>query len=99
MIAIADRHLLGLLILGAAMGCASPAPKTPCADVLLVHGNIHTVDENLPHATALAVQGTRILAVGEDSAIQDQHFCRGVTTVVDLEGRTVLPGLIGHRKR
>jgi predicted amidohydrolase YtcJ len=65
-----------------------------CADVLLVHGNIHTVDENLPHAAALALRGHRILAVGEDAAIRDQHLCPGVTTVVDLEGHTVLPGLI-----
>ncbi len=99
MTAIADHCTLALLILGAAMGCTPPAPKTPCADVLLVHGNIHTVDEDLPHATALALQGVRILAVGEDSALQDQHFCPDVTSLVDLEGRTVLPGLIdahGH---
>lgn len=99
MTALADHRTLALLILGAAMGCTSPAPKTHCADLLLVHGNIHTVDENLPHASALAVQGDRILAVGEDAALQDRHFCPGVTKVMDLEGRTVLPGLIdahGH---
>lgn len=84
----------GLLILGAAMGCTSSAPTMQCADVLLVHGNIHTVDESLPHATALALQGDRILAAGDDTALQDQHLCPGVTNVVDLQGRTVLPGLI-----
>jgi len=85
---------LALLLLGAAMACTSPDPERQCADILLLHGNIHTVDEDLAHATALAVHGNRILAVGEDSALQEQHLCRGVTTVVDLEGRTVLPGLI-----
>lgn len=90
---------LGFLMWGTLVGCNAPLERTRCADTLFLHGNMYTVDDQLPHATALAIQGHRILAIGEDVDIQEQYLCPGVTTVVDLEGRTVLPGLIdahGH---
>ncbi len=59
-------------------------------DLLLINGRIYTMDPERPRATALAVCGERIRAVGED----DLRALAGPgTEVVDLEGRTVLPGL------
>lgn len=60
------------------------------ADVLLIHGRIYTMDPRCPRATALAICGERIRAVGEDDL---RALAGPETEVVDLEGQTVLPGL------
>ncbi len=60
------------------------------ADILFVNGLIYTMDPESPRASALAVGGERILAVGGDD-LRDLAGPR--TQVVDLGGRCVLPGL------
>lgn len=60
------------------------------ADILLINGRIYTMDPQCPRASALAVCGGRIRAVGGD----DLRTLAGPgTEVVDLEGRALLPGL------
>jgi len=62
------------------------------ADTVYLNGNIYTVDDQNKTATAMAIQGDRFILVGSDQAAKD---CVGDhTTVVDLKGKTVLPGLI-----
>ncbi len=59
-------------------------------DRILINGRIRTLDPAHPHASALALSGERILAVGDDS-LRD---LAGPRTIVDnLGGRFVLPGL------
>jgi predicted amidohydrolase YtcJ len=57
---------------------------------LFVHGRIRTMDAAAPTATAMAVDGGRIVAVGDDETI------RALGTpddeVTGLDGRPVLPG-------
>ncbi|HTX63160.1 MAG TPA: amidohydrolase [Acidimicrobiales bacterium] len=60
------------------------------ADVVLVNGVVHTVDPSLPRASAVAVRGGSIVAVGGDGAVRDLRGPR--TETIDLRGRTVLPG-------
>jgi len=61
------------------------------ADLILTNGLIATQDERRSFATALAVKAGRFLAVGSDSEVL-QH--RGSDTkMVDLRGRTAIPGL------
>jgi predicted amidohydrolase YtcJ len=58
-------------------------------DLLLINGNIYTVNEKQPHAEAVAVKHKRIVFVGSDvdaKKFQAKH-------VVDLAGKTVVPGL------
>ena len=61
------------------------------ADIVLRHGKVVTVDRDFSIAQAIAVQGERILAVGSDSDIA--ALIGPETRVVDLAGRTVIPGL------
>ena len=62
------------------------------ADQLLVNGQIYTMDAGRPRASALAIAGERILAVGDDAAtLRDLLAPGGI--VLDLGGRCVLPGL------
>ncbi|MBI3162627.1 MAG: amidohydrolase family protein, partial [Chloroflexi bacterium] len=62
------------------------------ADVIFVNGAILTMDNAIPGAQALAIQGNAILAVG---SIQEVFAHRGEgTRVVDLEGKTLVPRCI-----
>jgi len=73
----------------------TPAPDVVVADLVLVNGNVITVDDVLPRASAVAVSGDRILAVGDDATVRE--YAGPATEVIDLEGRTVVPGFIeGH---
>jgi predicted amidohydrolase YtcJ len=67
-------------------------PADGPADIIFRGGPILTMSDRAPRAEALAVRGERILAVGR---LQDVEARRGPRTrVVDLDGRTLLPGLI-----
>ncbi len=59
---------------------------------LLVHGHIYTADPSRPWAEALAIDGTRIVAVGSDGDLM-RRWQKGAR-VVDLGGRTVIPGIV-----
>jgi predicted amidohydrolase YtcJ len=61
------------------------------ADIVLRGGKIVTVDRDFSIAQAVAVQGDRIMAVGRD---RDMDALIGpATQVIELAGRTVVPGL------
>ena len=71
---------------------ASSWDSWPHADLVLLNGNVVTADADDSIAEAVAVKGSRIVAVGRNRRVSET-IGRG-TEVVDLEGRTVLPGLI-----
>ncbi|MGZ6388397.1 MAG: amidohydrolase family protein, partial [Ktedonobacterales bacterium] len=62
--------------------------------LLLLNGNIHTMDADHPHATAMALDrgSGRILAVGDEAEIR--QLASPLTDTLDLRGATVIPGLI-----
>ena len=75
----------------------APAPETGAGRAaeaeLIVHGaRIATMSAPGAAASALAIAGGRILAVGSDAEVL-AHRTSG-TQVVDAGGRTVIPGLI-----
>ena len=62
------------------------------ADTILFNGKIITVDENFTIVQAVAISGDRIEMVGTD---QEVLQLKGTNThVINLHGKTVLPGLI-----
>ncbi len=62
------------------------------ADLILRHGKIVTVDRGFSIRQALAVKDGRLIKVGTDDEVE---AIRGPQTeVIDLGGKTVLPGLI-----
>jgi len=62
------------------------------ADLILHNGKVVTVDRDFSIAEALAIRGDRLIRVGTDDEVM---ATRGPeTTVIDLGGKTVLPGLI-----
>ncbi|MBV9249692.1 MAG: amidohydrolase, partial [Acetobacteraceae bacterium] len=81
------RFLLSTLL--ALTACCQKAPARE-ASLILMNGKIWTEDPTQPLAQAVALDGCRILAVGNDQAIQ--RFAGPDTQRIDLGRRLVLPG-------
>ena len=86
------RAILLVLALFAAAAAGPASAQAP--DTVLVNGKIVTVDDRFTIAQALAIKGERILKVGTTAEVE---ALRGPQTrVIDLAGRTVIPGLIDN---
>lgn len=73
------------------------AQESEDADLVLLNGNVYTVDAAHPRAQAVAVRGGRVVFVG--STREAEALIGAGTEVVDLEGQTMIPGMIdshGH---
>jgi predicted amidohydrolase YtcJ len=110
------NRLVILLLLSMILACApwaisptptdapAPAPTTTrmepahSPDAILHNGIVLTMNEFQPQAQAIAIEGGRILAVGSNAeilALRDPS-----TRVIDLQGKTILPGFIdSHQHR
>jgi predicted amidohydrolase YtcJ len=82
--------LAGLAL--AALGFVSPTQAQNAADTVLLNGKIVTLNAAAPTAEALAVRDGKIIAVGRSADIR--ALGGAGTRVIDLAGRTVVPGLI-----
>ncbi|MFB6435525.1 amidohydrolase [Streptomyces sp. NPDC056411] len=60
------------------------------ADLVFRSGPVHTVDPARSRASAVAVRGDRIIAVGPDA--EDLDLIGPATEVVDLRGKLLIPG-------
>jgi predicted amidohydrolase YtcJ len=80
--------------LALALSAAMPAYGAQTADLVLVNGRIVTVDDQFSIAEALAVRGSRIVAVGK--SVEVMKLADDRTRKLDLHGRTVIPGLIDN---
>jgi predicted amidohydrolase YtcJ len=68
------------------------AAETGKADVVLWNGKIYTADPARSIRQAIAIKGNTIVAVGDDDEVAP--LIGAATTVVELKGKLVLPGLI-----
>lgn len=64
--------------------------QTP--DTILINGKILTIDQQFSTHEALAIRDGRILAVGRNADVRE--LAGAGARVIDLQGRTVIPGLI-----
>ena len=69
-----------------------PEPEARHADMLLTGGTVLTMDPLGSATEAVAISRGRILAVGSASDLA--AFAGPATEVIDLEGHTVIPGII-----
>src|SRR5687768_12115350 len=79
--------MVAVLVVVAAMPASAQV-----ADTILVNGRILTVDSRFSVHSALAVREGRILALGSDQEVR--KVSGPATRTIDLQGRTVIPGLI-----
>jgi predicted amidohydrolase YtcJ len=74
------------------LGLGGAARGAEDADLILLHGKVVTVDCDFSIRQALAIKGERLLRVGTNEEVLKT---RGpLTAMIDLGGKTVLPGLI-----
>jgi predicted amidohydrolase YtcJ len=79
------RSLMVMAVLAAA-----PARAQDC-EIVLHGGKVATMDERGTMATSVTIKGDRITAVGTAPGVPPHDAC---AALIDLGGRTVLPGLI-----
>jgi predicted amidohydrolase YtcJ len=85
-------HNWFIRIVGAALAMSfSAAARAEDADLIVHHGKIVTVDGKFSIASAIAVKGDRIAAVGTNAEVL--KLAGPKTEKIDLKGKTVLPGL------
>lgn len=65
--------------------------RAETADLILVNGNVHTINAKQPRAEAIAINGERIAFVGSNAEVE--KWKGEQTSVLDLAGKTVVPGL------
>ena len=66
--------------------------QTPPAELVVTNARIYTVDDVRPLAQAMAVRGGRLVFVGSDRGAL--AYRGSATRVVDLQGKTVIPGMV-----
>lgn len=90
------RNFLGataaVLALGSGVSArAQQEPEAMTADLILHNGRFTTLDRSRPKASAVAIAAGTFLAVGEEQEVM--AFAGPATRVIDLKGRSALPGL------
>ena len=81
------------LVFSMGLGVIACVSKPEPATLVLLNGDIDTLDSGIPHARALVITGNTITSVckTDDWA---RRYVGETTRVIDLEGKFVLPGLI-----
>lgn len=72
--------------------CQNEEKRRERADLILINGNIITVEAQMPKAEAMAIKGDGIQSLGTNEEVlkyRGEH-----TEIFDLKGKTVIPGLI-----
>ncbi len=86
---------LAFTLLAITGSAAATSPAKPFADTIYVGGDIITVNDSALTTEALAIKNGRILAVGNEAELLQLR--NENTQVVDLAGKTMIPGFIdGH---
>jgi predicted amidohydrolase YtcJ len=90
------RNLAALAAIGLAFDinparAQTPPPAAP-ADVIYYNGVVVTMDPGQREAQAVAVTGANIIAVGSNTSVD--KFKGSATKLVDLKGKTIVPGFI-----
>ena len=86
------RARLSCAIVAAVLVAAARPAAAQEIETILVNGKILTVDPQSSTRSALAIREGRIAALGTDADVRRLAGPR--TRTIDLQGRTVIPGLI-----
>lgn len=83
--------LVLLLLLVPAPSSGVRAQPAPPADTLFQNARIVTMDATRPFASAIALKGEHVVAVGSFEELK--QFVGADTRTYDLQGRTIIPGI------
>ena len=89
---VTSRSTWRSVLLISVVACSGPQGTGPKQkpDLVLWGGDVRTMDPMNPKATAIAIAGDKIIAVGSDADLR----ALGATREIALGGKTVTPGLI-----
>ena len=88
-----DRYAAAVLLCLLALSACSERVADPNdPDLLLINGNIITMDDDESIVEAVSIRGNKIVAIGTTSKVKG--FAGPDTQIIDLDGLTVTPGLI-----
>lgn len=73
------------------LGLVPAALLAQDADTIYVNGNVYTVDDTFSTASAFAIKDGSFIYVGNDAGARERAGPN--TTVINLDGKTVIPGL------
>lgn len=90
------QYTAWLVVLALALQCQNKGTTTEAkATLLLLNGNFFTADSLKPQASAMAIAGDRILALGTEAEVR--AMAGPNTETMDLKGAFAMPGFIeGH---
>lgn len=80
-----------LVVLASAVLLSPTNAQAQSADLVFKNGNIYTVNDARPKAEAVAIKADRIIFVGSNRNVQ--RYVGGKTRVIDLNGKTMVPGM------
>ena len=83
------RIAIALALAGIA-SIVAPQPRDAAADLVLLNGRVYTVDAAKPWAEAVAVRGSRIVALGSNADVRG--YTGAGTRTIDLKGAFVTAG-------
>ena len=86
------RYLIGVFAIWVLGVCAALPTSANPADWLLLNGRIVTLDDASSVNEAVAIEAGRVSATGSSTELR--KLAGPATRIVDLGGRTVIPGLI-----
>jgi len=81
------KKLFLLSLLTAFFSCS----QKQTVDTIVINAKVYTVDKNFSNAEAFAVKDGKFVGVGNTSDILTKYEAK---TTIDVNGKTVLPGLI-----
>jgi len=89
------RTIVGSLLCATLLGCGkSDMPSgawSPYADVIFTGGEVVTVNKDFAVAQGLAIKDGKIIVIGSDKDVQ--AYRGPETKVVDITGKTIIPGM------
>ncbi|NPD48132.1 amidohydrolase [Lentimicrobium sp. S6] len=93
-----SKTLFLIAVIGLLISCDSPNPQktdiqesTGIAEMVFKNGNIYTVEDSEPWAEAVALLNGEFVYVGKNEGVDS--WVGDSTTVVDLNGKFVMPGI------
>jgi predicted amidohydrolase YtcJ len=79
-------------VTGLPAGAELPVAEQGDPDIIFHNGNLITINPGQPLASAIAIKGNMIFAVGSDEELLP--LAGALTQIIDLDGLTLMPGFV-----
>ena len=83
--------VIAFVSLASGIGC-TPANDVEPASMVIYNGKVVTVDDTMPEANGIVINGDRIDLVGSNTEVE--AYIGPETKVIDLQGNLAIPGFI-----